>query len=64
MEELSFGILRYSVKTFQFLIEDGILWVYIPLTVDLEANPHSVGLCILALINENLYGDVWVINLL
>ena len=64
MEGLSFGILRYSVTTLQFLIEDGILWVYIPLTVDLKANPHSVGLYILALINENLYGDVWVINLL
>ena len=64
MEGLSFGILRYSVKTFQFLIEDGILWVYIPLTVDLKANPHSVGLYTLALINENLDGDVWVINLL
>ena len=64
MEGLSFGILRYSVTTLQFIIEDGILWVYIPLTVDLKANPHSVGLYILALINENLYGDVWVINLL
>ena len=64
MEGLSFGILRYSVTTLQFLIEDGILWVYIPLTVDLKANPHSEGLYILALINENLYGDVWVINLL
>ena len=64
MKGLSFGILRYSVKTFQFLIEDGILWVYIPLTVHMKACPHSVGLCILALTNENLYGDVWVINLL
>ena len=64
MEGLSFGILRYSVTTLQFLIEDGILWVYIPLTVYMKACPHSVGLCILALTNENLDGDVWVINLL
>ena len=64
MEGLSVGILRYSVKTFQFLIEDGILWVYIPLTVYMKACPHSVGLYILALTNENLYSDVWVINLL
>ena len=28
-----FRNLRYSVTTLQFLIEDGILWVYIPLTV-------------------------------
>ena len=64
MEGLLLGILLYSVKTLQFLIEDGILWVYIPLTVYMKANPHSVGLYILALVNENLYGDVWVINLL
>ena len=64
MEGLSFGILLYSVKTLQFLIEDRILWVYIPLTVYMKANPHSVGLYILAFINENLYGDIWVIKLL
>ena len=64
MEGLSFGILLYSVKTLQFLIEEGILWVYIPLTVYMKANPHSVGLYILAFTNENLYGDIWVINLL
>ena len=28
-----FRNLRYSVTTLQFLIEDRILWVYIPLTV-------------------------------
>ena len=37
MEGLSFGILRYSVTTLQSLIEDGILWVYIPLTVYMKA---------------------------
>ena len=61
MEGLSFGILRYSVKTLQFLIEDGIsvMGLY-----SSKACPHSLRLYILALTNENPYGDVWVINLL